>query len=63
MAKDKEKLQQLEDAQITLENYCDRYIPLVMMQQIKDLIKPVLDSDQLKTFNKVAQRCHHKISS
>lgn len=47
---------------MTLENYTERYIPLVVLTTINDMMKPVLKDDQLKKFNKVCDNLHVSLS-
>lgn len=56
------QLQRHEDALTTLENYCELYIPVVQIQQIKELIRPILSEEKLKKFNLLAGRIHRKLT-
>lgn len=49
---DRKAVQKLRDSVLTLENYSERYIPLVVLNTVMELMQPVLEDQRLKKFNK-----------
>lgn len=57
---DYKKYEYLRDTTLTLENYCERYIPIVTINTVKDLILPVLERDQQKKLILNLEKLHFK---
>ena len=49
------------DQILTLENYTERYIPIVIMNLVNDLIVPVLSDEECRLFNKSYERMHVRL--
>ena len=47
---------------LTLENYAERYVPLVMINTTMELLATVLDEKRLKKMNKAFNRMHNNLS-
>ena len=52
----------MKDSILTLENYVERYIPMVILKTVKDLVSPVLDEIKLEKFEKVFERNYFFLS-
>jgi len=44
------------DNLLTLENYCERYIPIVIMNRCRELLQSVFTDDMLLRFIKSSQK-------
>lgn len=48
---------------MTLENYCERYLPIVIMNTCSELMMPIFDNDKdRKKLNKQFDKMHLYIS-
>ena len=52
----------INNAVLTLENYAERYVPLVMINTTMELLATVLDEKRLKKMNKAFNRMHNNLS-
>lgn len=43
LTEDRKSFTKYRDALLTLENYCERYVPLVVLNTMMELMQPVLD--------------------
>ena len=46
---------------LTLENYAERYIPMVMLDILNEVFNPVLNDIQHKRFSKMIDILHEKM--
>ena len=52
----------INNAVLTLENYAERYVPLIMINTTMELLATVLDEKRLKKMNKAFNRMHYNLS-
>jgi hypothetical protein len=57
-----EKRKKLKRDFLTLENYTERYTPLVILQTIRDLLNGVFEGRQRHTFNRTVDNLHVALS-
>jgi hypothetical protein len=44
----KERTKDMTNKMMTLENYCERYVPLTILKVVRRVVEPVVHSDEEK---------------